>query len=169
MASELFGIFDTVFGPAYAELDAAGALTFLSFAPEREQARAERRGLRRNDEALARVAAQIGEYGRGERADFDLQVSTRGDPFQEAVWAALRAIPMGHTQSYGQVAAAVGEPGAARAVGQACGSNPVMLVIPCHRVIGANGALTGFGGGLELKARMLQFERKLAGPQRELF
>ena len=167
--SARFGLFDTVFGPAFAAVDEAGALTFLSFAPERELPRAERRGTSRDDAALVHVAAQIGAYGRGERAAFDLPVRTSGDAFQEAVWAALREIPMGLTRSYGELAKAIGEPGAARRVGQACGANPVMLVIPCHRVIGADGRLTGFGGGLELKARMLEFERRLAGPQRELF
>lgn len=167
--SARFGLFETVFGPSFAAVDAAGALTLLSFAPEREVARAERRGLVRDDAAVARVAAEVAEYGRGERAAFDLAVSASGDAFHEAVWSALREIPMGLTRSYGEIARAVGEPGAARRVGQACGANPVMLVVPCHRVIGADGALTGFGGGLELKARMLEFERRLAGPQRELF
>jgi methylated-DNA-[protein]-cysteine S-methyltransferase len=120
--------------------------------------------------AVAHVAAQVAEYGLGERLDFDLEVSTAGSAFQEAVWAALRDIPMGRTRSYGEIARAIGQPAtASRDVGQACGANPVMLVIPCHRVIGADGALVGFGGGLELKARMLQFERKHAGEQRELF
>jgi methylated-DNA-[protein]-cysteine S-methyltransferase len=169
MASPAFGIFETVFGPAFAEVDATGALVLLSFAPDREAGRAELRGVPRRDAAVAAVAEQIAEYGRGERAAFDLPLAAAGDAFQSAVWAELRAIPMGETRSYGQVAAAVGEPGAARAVGQACGANPVMLVVPCHRVIGADGRLTGFGGGLPLKARMLDFERRLAGPQRELF
>jgi methylated-DNA-[protein]-cysteine S-methyltransferase len=167
--SARFGLFDTVFGPAFASVDEAGALTLLSFAPEREVARAARREMRRDDAALAPVAVQVGEYGRGGRTAFDLPVSTSGDAFQEAVWTALCEIPMGLTKSYGEIARAIGEPGAARRVGQACGANPVMLVIPCHRVIGADGGLTGFGGGLELKARMLEFERRLAGPQRELF
>lgn len=167
--SACFGLFDTVFGPAFAAVDQDGALTLLSFAPEREAPRAERRGLVRDDAATARVAAQVAEYGRGERRDFDLPVSTSGDAFQAAVWDALREIPMGLTRSYGEIARAVGEPGSARLVGQACGANPVMLVVPCHRVIAADGSLTGFGGGLALKARMLEFERRLAGPQQELF
>jgi len=167
--SARYGLFDTLFGPAYAVVDEAGALTFLNFAPEREIARAERRGLRRDDAALARVAAQVEAYGRGERDAFELPVSTCGDAFQAAVWAALGEIPMGRTRSYGEMARAIGQPGAARRVGQACGANPVMLVVPCHRVVGADGSLTGFGGGLELKARMLEFERRLAGAQRELF
>jgi methylated-DNA-[protein]-cysteine S-methyltransferase len=167
--SARYGLFDTVFGPAFAAVDADGALTLLSFAPEREAARAERRGLVRDDGALARVAAQVGEYGRGERTVFDLAVCALGDAFQRAVWAAMCEIPMGLTRSYGEIAREIGEPGTARRVGQACGANPVMLVVPCHRVIGADGGLTGFGGGLELKARMLAFERRLAGPQRELF
>lgn len=156
--SARFGLFDTVFGPAFAAVDEAGALTVLSFAPEREVPRAERRGLRRDDAALAPVAAQIGAYGRGERAAFDLPVRASGDAFQEAVWAALCEIPMGLTKSYGEIARAIGEPGTARLVGQACGANPVMLVIPCHRVIGADGSLTGYGGGLANKRLLLALE-----------
>jgi methylated-DNA-[protein]-cysteine S-methyltransferase len=167
--SRAYGLFDSVFGQAFAEVDAAGALTLLSFAPDREVPRAERRGVGRDDAALASVAAEVEAYGRGERFAFDLPLAAAGDAFQAAVWKALCEIPMGQTRSYGQIAARIGQPGAARAVGRACGANPVMLVVPCHRVIGADGALTGFGGGLALKARMLAFERRLAGPQRELF
>lgn len=165
-----FGLFETVFGTAVACVDDAGALTYLTFAPEREVPRAEARGLCRDDGAVAHVAAQVAAYGAGERQDFDLRLSTHGSEFQEAVWRALCDIPMGRTKSYGDIARAIGQPViASRDVGQACGANPIMLVIPCHRVIGADGSLVGFGGGLELKARMLQFERRLAGVQRELF
>jgi methylated-DNA-[protein]-cysteine S-methyltransferase len=165
-----YGLFASVFGQAVAAVDGCGALTYLSFAPDREIPRAERRGDRRDDAAVAHVASQVAEYGRGERLQFDLELSTAGSEFQQAVWKALCDIPMGRTKSYGDIARAIGQPvTASRDVGQACGANPVMLVIPCHRVIGADGALVGFGGGLELKARMLQFERKHAGEQRELF
>jgi methylated-DNA-[protein]-cysteine S-methyltransferase len=85
------------------------------------------------------------------------------------VWRALVEIPLGETLSYGELAARLGLTNGQRAVGAANGANPIMLVVPCHRVIGANGALTGFGGGLPLKARMLEFERRLVSPQAELF
>ncbi len=162
-------VIDTVYGPAFAEVDADGALTFLSFAPEREVPRAKARGSRPDDAALAHVAAQVAAYGRGERVRFDLALAPTGTAFQRAVWAALVEIPLGETRSYGQLAAALGRPTASRAVGAANGANPIMLVVPCHRVIGADGGLTGFGGGLPLKARMLEFERAQAGAQRRLF
>jgi methylated-DNA-[protein]-cysteine S-methyltransferase len=164
-----YGIFDTVFGPAIACVDETGALTFLNFAPEREEAWALKHGYVREDGAVAHVAKQLGEYGRGERTTFDLVLNASGTPFQRQVWNALVEIPMGVTTSYGALAKKLGRPDASRAVGAANGANPIMLVVPCHRVIGANGALTGFGGGLPLKARMLEFERRRAAAQTELF
>jgi methylated-DNA-[protein]-cysteine S-methyltransferase len=164
-----YGLFDTVFGPALARVDAQGALTFLNFRPDLEAERAERDGLVRDDAAAAHVARQLGEYGRGERKTFDLALNAAGTPFQQAVWRALVEIPLGETLSYGELAARLGLTNGQRAVGAANGANPIMLVVPCHRVIGANGALTGFGGGLPLKARMLEFERRLVSPQAELF
>jgi methylated-DNA-[protein]-cysteine S-methyltransferase len=88
----------------------------------------------------------------------DLEVETAGTPFQRAVWGALRSIPVGHTLSYGALAAQIGKPSAVRAVGLANGSNPIGVVVPCHRVIGANGALTGYGGGLPRKRWLLEHE-----------
>lgn len=90
---------------------------------------------------------------------FDLPLALRGTPFQRRVWAALRTIPYGETVSYGQLAERLGAPSASRAVGLANGRNPVGIIVPCHRVVGANGSLTGYGGGLDRKRRLLAFER----------
>ena len=105
-----------------------------------------------------RLRGELEEYFVGARKSFDLPIRFAGTPFQRRVWAALAEIPYGETRSYGQIARLVGSPGAARAVGMACHVNPVVLLIPCHRVVGATGALTGFGGGLEVKKRLLTLE-----------
>jgi methylated-DNA-[protein]-cysteine S-methyltransferase len=104
---------------------------------------------------------QVEEYSRGQRTSFDLPLRPEGTEFQRAVWAEMCRIPHGETRSYGQIAAAIGRPGSARAVGQACRSNPIGLIQPCHRVVGHDGDLVGFGGqtkDLSLKRRMLDFE-----------
>lgn len=103
---------------------------------------------------------QLEEYFRGERTTFDLELAPEGTPFQLRVWEQLLAIPFGETRSYGEIARAIGQPEAARGVGAANGSNPIPIVIPCHRVIGASGALTGFGGGLDTKRWLLDHERQ---------
>lgn len=108
---------------------------------------------------LERATGQLGEYFRGERTRFDLPLAPAGTPFQLAVWQALRDIPYAETINYGQLAARVGNPRASRAVGLANGRNPISIVVPCHRVIGADGTLTGYGGGLERKRRLLDLER----------
>ncbi|MXV87354.1 MAG: methylated-DNA--[protein]-cysteine S-methyltransferase [Acidimicrobiales bacterium] len=114
------------------------------------------------DHPILRLAAhQLGEYFDGDRTSFDLPLDLRGTPFQEAAWRALGDIPYGSTRSYGEQAALIGRPKAVRAVGQANGRNPVPIVLPCHRVIGANGSLTGFGGGLDLKTQLLTHEGAL--------
>jgi methylated-DNA-[protein]-cysteine S-methyltransferase len=111
------------------------------------------------DEAVpAPVAQQLVAYLAGARRDFDLPLDLRGTPFQLQVWEALRAIPYGQVRSYADLAATIGRPNAVRAVGLANGANPVPVVVPCHRVVGRNGTLTGYGGGLALKARLLQLE-----------
>ncbi|MFN8062360.1 MAG: methylated-DNA--[protein]-cysteine S-methyltransferase [Vicinamibacterales bacterium] len=104
--------------------------------------------------------AQLRAYFAGELTRFDLPVAPLGTPFQLTVWQALRAIPYGDTISYGELARRIGNPRASRAVGLANGANPIPIVIPCHRVIGANGTLVGFGGGLDTKARLLSLERR---------
>jgi methylated-DNA-[protein]-cysteine S-methyltransferase len=112
----------------------------------------------RADAAFDDVRSQLGEYFAGTRTTFDLPLHLRGSAFQRRVWNALLEIPCGATTSYGAIAAAIGEPGAARAVGAANGQNPVAIIVPCHRVIGANGSLTGYGGGLPTKRWLLAHE-----------
>jgi methylated-DNA-[protein]-cysteine S-methyltransferase len=111
-----------------------------------------------DDGVLAQARDQLVEYFAGERREFDLPLRPAGTPFQQSVWAALREIPYGETAGYGELAARLGRPGAARAVGLANGRNPISIVVPCHRVIGAAGALTGYGGGLERKRYLLELE-----------
>lgn len=110
------------------------------------------------DEILGELAAQLDAYFAGERRDFDLPLETSGTPFQEQVWAALREISPGTVCSYGDVAAAIGRPTATRAVARANGDNRIAILIPCHRVIGSDGSLTGYGGGLWRKKRLLEVE-----------
>jgi methylated-DNA-[protein]-cysteine S-methyltransferase len=109
-------------------------------------------------EPFADAIEQLGEYFAGERHEFELELDPQGTDFERAVWAQLLEIPYGETTSYGAVARAIGRPDRARAVGAANGRNPLPIVIPCHRVIGADGSLTGYGGGLDLKRRLLELE-----------
>jgi len=114
----------------------------------------------RDDEAVAEAATQLREYFAGERQDFDLPLSfAAGTAFQQQVWKALCDIPYGETITYGELAARIGQPTASRAVGLANGRNPLGIIVPCHRVVGANGTLTGYGGGLERKQQLLDLER----------
>jgi methylated-DNA-[protein]-cysteine S-methyltransferase len=115
-------------------------------------------GWRRDPTALRAAADQLRAYFDGDLREFDLPLAPDGSPFQQEVWAALTEIPYGQTISYAELAAAVGRPDAARAVGAANGRNPIAVVIPCHRVIGASGALTGYGGGLARKRLLLDLE-----------
>jgi methylated-DNA-[protein]-cysteine S-methyltransferase len=122
----------------------------------------DRLGAERDDDQplLRRAATQLTEYFAGRRHEFELPLGPVGTSFQHQVWAALRTIPYGETWSYGELAAAIGKsPSASRAVGLANGSNPIPVVIPCHRVIGADGTLTGFGGGLPRKRYLLDLEQ----------
>lgn len=112
----------------------------------------------RDGAALAGAVAELAEYAAGDRKEFEFPIHLAGTAFQISVWKELLDIPYGSTSTYGAVAAAIGRPGAARAVGAAIGSNPVGIVVPCHRVIGANGTLTGFGGGLANKTLLLARE-----------
>jgi methylated-DNA-[protein]-cysteine S-methyltransferase len=111
---------------------------------------------------LREAERQLKEYFAGARTEFDLPLDFHGTQFQKLVWAALLAIPFGQTRSYGEIAQALGNPGASRAVGAANGRNPISIVAPCHRVIGASGKLTGFAGGLEAKALLLALEARPA-------
>ncbi len=117
-------------------------------------------GVLQQDDAgdLREVVRQLDEYFAGTRRQFQLVLDFRGTPFQLAVWQALARIPYGETWSYGKVAQALGRPKAVRAVGAANGRNPMPIVVPCHRVIGSNGTLTGYRGGLDLKKRLLHVE-----------
>lgn len=110
---------------------------------------------------LGSAEKQLGEYFAGSRLKFDLVLDVRGTEFQRAVWSELRRIPYGETRSYAEIAERIGKPKSVRAVGAANGSNPVSVIVPCHRVIGADGSLTGFGGGLDLKRRLLVLEGAL--------
>jgi methylated-DNA-[protein]-cysteine S-methyltransferase len=148
---------DSPVGELLASADAAGRITGLHFLdghrlPARDSSWA------RDEDALAPLRRQLEEYFAGERSEFELDLAPSGSPFQLDVWRALCAIPYGETASYGEIAAAVGQPGAARAVGGANNRNPIAIVIPCHRVIGANGTLTGYGGGLPRKQQLLALE-----------
>jgi len=113
---------------------------------------------REDPAALAPTLAQLREYFSRIRRAFDLVLDVRGTPFQQAVWAEIARVPYGATTTYGEIARRIGKPRAARAVGAAVGANPLPILIPCHRVIGAGGLLTGYGGGLEVKAALLRLE-----------
>ena len=106
------------------------------------------------------VQCQLQEYFAGSRTSFDLPIKPKGTPFQLAVWHALEEIPYGETRTYGNIAAAIGNPKASRAVGMACNRNPLWIVIPCHRVVGSNHNLTGYAGGLSMKRALLELEQK---------
>jgi methylated-DNA-[protein]-cysteine S-methyltransferase len=110
----------------------------------------------------AAVRREITEYFENKRRDFTVKLAASGTPFQHSVWTALRAIPPGETRSYAQLAAAIGNPDAARAVGRANATNPICVIVPCHRVIGTDGSLTGFAFGEEIKRALLEHERALA-------
>ena len=112
----------------------------------------------RDDEAMTDVRAQLAEYFTGTRRAFDLPLSPSGTAFQERVWKGLVELPYGTTTTYGALATAIGAPGSARAVGPAVGRNPLSILIPCHRVLGSTGALTGFAGGLTAKRALLDLE-----------
>lgn len=113
----------------------------------------------RDAEPLAATAEQLAEYFAGDRREFDLPVVFEGTPFQQVVWRALQDIPCGATVTYGQLADRIGRPTASRAVGLANGRNPISIVVPCHRVVGTNGSLTGYGGGLDRKRYLLSLEQ----------
>lgn len=113
------------------------------------------------DPVIAATARQLEEYFGGERRAFDLPLELSGTPFQRRAWLALADVPYGTTRSYGEQARRLGAPGAARAVGAANGRNPLPIVLPCHRLVGADGTLTGYGGGLEIKRTLLDLEARV--------
>jgi methylated-DNA-[protein]-cysteine S-methyltransferase len=116
---------------------------------------------RRDDDCLGGAVEQLRDYFAGRRRDFDLRLDPRGTEFQLRTWRALRDIPYGATATYADIARAIGKPKAVRAVGAANGRNPLPIVVPCHRVIGSDGSLTGFGGGTDVKRKLLQLEGAL--------
>lgn len=148
-------IHESPVGPLTLHSDGA-ALTGLEFDEPRHPLAANPRG---EDRVLAQARRELDQYFAGHRTAFDVPLAPRGTPFQLRVWMALRAIPYGTTRTYGQQAAVIGAAKAVRAVGAANGRNPISIIVPCHRVIGAGGALTGFGGGLERKQFLLDLEQ----------
>lgn len=149
-------------GPIQLAGDERG-LAHVVFARERHPRRG-REHWRRDEAPLREAKRQIEAYLAGELRDFDLPLRIEGSAFQQRAWLALRSIPYGETRSYAEQARLIGAPSAVRAVGAANGRNPLPLVLPCHRVIGADGALTGFGGGIEAKRWLLAMEARQATP-----
>jgi methylated-DNA-[protein]-cysteine S-methyltransferase len=154
-------VVDSPIGPLTL-VGADGALTGVYMDRQRYRPEPETFG-DRDDVPFTEAARQLEEYFAGTRTRFDLPLAPVGTPFQRQVWEALQAIPYGQTVSYGQLADRLGRPAAARAVGFANGHNPISIIVPCHRVVGSNGDLTGYGGGLERKRRLLDFERSVSG------
>ena len=141
----------------------ADALQVIGF-PHGDKARRADIGWERYDEPFKKTARQLNEYFAGERREFELELAPEGTKFQVEVLEALRGIPYGETRTYRDIAVAVGRPKAVRAVGNANGRNPLPIVIPCHRVIGSDGSLTGFGGGIEVKHYLLDLEQQHCVP-----
>lgn len=145
-------------GPLLLSSNDAG-LREIQFVNGRHSAHVEP-GWQENAAALKEPVRQLRAYFAGELKDFDLPLAPKGTEFQQNVWAELCSIPYGETISYGELARRIGNPNASRAVGLANGSNPIPIIIPCHRVIGANGKLTGYGGGLPIKEKLLALEKR---------
>ncbi|MET8943543.1 methylated-DNA--[protein]-cysteine S-methyltransferase [Streptomyces sp. NPDC004542] len=154
-------VIDSPYGPLTLVADADGVLCGLYMTDQRHRPPEETFG-DRDDTPFAEAQEQLAAYFAGELKEFTLELRLNGTPFQRGVWDQLRRIPYGETRSYGELAGALGSPGASRAVGLANGRNPIGIIVPCHRVIGAGGSLTGYGGGLDRKQRLLDFERGTA-------
>lgn len=144
---------DSPIGPLTLVVNAEGALTHVLFAHQTAPA-----DVAWDADRCAAAATQLREYFAGERTDFDLPLAPAGSDFQRSVWDALRTLGHGEVVDYGGLGTRIGRPGAARAVGRANATNPIPIVIPCHRVIGANGTLTGYAGGLDAKQVLLRLE-----------
>jgi methylated-DNA-[protein]-cysteine S-methyltransferase len=159
---------DTPFGEVRIAVDENGVLVEV-WLPRRGPAGASSTKIPDGAAAGINAArAQLDEYFRGKRRAFDLPLGPRGSPFEQGVWSRLCTIPYGATTSYGEIAAELGLSNGARAVGRANGANPIPIVIPCHRVIGSNGDLTGYGGGLPLKRALLEMEGAIPPPHPRL-
>ncbi|MSP48264.1 MAG: methylated-DNA--[protein]-cysteine S-methyltransferase [Alphaproteobacteria bacterium] len=161
MSKQYWGVIETPIGPLAAAIDGAGRLTHLGVS-KRERDWIAANGGDRDDRALAPVARQLAEYFAGRRRSFDLPLAAEGTPFQRRVWAALMKIPYGKTTTYAALAEKLGRPGAFRAVGRANATNPIALIVPCHRVIGSDGTLTGYAGGIPIKQKLLELEGALS-------
>lgn len=135
-----------------------GSLTLSGSADAIHELRFGAHGEENSAPILEHAAQQLREYFAGERREFTLPLEPKGTDFQMSVWRALGQVPYGETRSYGEIAEAIGKPKAARAVGMANNRNPIAIIIPCHRIVGSNGALTGYAGGLEIKRRLLALE-----------
>ena len=142
----------TIIGPLFI-LENNGSIVGISNKVEGWQ------GINKETEVIKETYRQLSEYFAGKRDSFDIPIKTQGTDFQEKVWNALKQIPYGETRSYKDIAIAIGKPKAMRAVGMANNRNPIMIVIPCHRVRGANGQLIGYGGGLDVKEKLLTLEK----------
>ena len=152
-----FDIIDSPIGRLTAAADDTG-LRWLLFPQNRHEP--VREGWQRNARPFSALRTQLAAYFAGELRDFDLPLAPQGTAFQQSAWAALRTIPYGETRSYRDQALAIGNPKGVRAVGLANGRNPLPIIIPCHRVIGANGSMTGFGGGIDTKRFLLDLEAR---------
>ncbi|MFE5921323.1 methylated-DNA--[protein]-cysteine S-methyltransferase [Streptomyces sp. NPDC056468] len=154
-------LIDSPYGPLTLVAE-EGVLCGLYMTDQRHRPAEETFGTR--DESFFRDAEeQLKAYFAGELKEFTLELRLSGTPFQRSVWEQLRKIPYGETRSYGELADILGNSGASRAVGLANGKNPIGIIVPCHRVVGANGSLTGYGGGLDRKQRLLDFENGRVG------
>ncbi|MFI0235438.1 methylated-DNA--[protein]-cysteine S-methyltransferase [Streptomyces sp. NPDC016845] len=153
-------VIDSAYGPLTL-VATDGTLSGLYMTDQRHRPAEETFGAR-DERPFGAVIDQLNAYFAGELVAFDVPLHLHGTPFQRSVWERLRKIPYGETRTYGELAAALGNSAASRAVGLANGKNPVGVIVPCHRVIGASGGLTGYGGGLERKRRLLDFERGTA-------
>ena len=160
MSKQCWGVIETPVGPLAAALDGAGRLTHLGFS-KAEHKRIAAEGGERNDKAIVPVARQVTEYFACKRKSFDFPLAMKGTDFQKQVWAALLKIPFGKTTTYAELAEKLGRPGAFRAVGRANATNPIALIVPCHRVIGTDGTLTGYAGGIPIKQKLLELEGAL--------
>jgi methylated-DNA-[protein]-cysteine S-methyltransferase len=158
-----YTVVDSPIGALTLVANDAGVLCGLHMGVPSQGASLESFGKRTNI-GFERAIEQIDEYFAGKRTEFELELAPQGNAFQVAIWKQLQLIPFGKTRSYGEIAEAVGDRTLARSVGSACGSNPIAVIIPCHRVIGADGSLVGFGGGLKRKEFLLHHEN----PQRPI-
>jgi methylated-DNA-[protein]-cysteine S-methyltransferase len=154
-------VVETPFGSMQIAVDAEGALVEVWLPNRNRQDETRERFPRLAREAARAVCAQLREYFSRKRREFEVRLRPRGSAFEQVVWERLRAIPYGATMSYGTIAGELGLRNGARAVGRANGANPIPIVIPCHRVIGMDGTLTGYGGGLPLKRALLELEGAL--------